>query len=446
MKFRSTLRRSPEVSLRDAILQGSAPDGGLYMPVEMPHLGSDFFARLPSLSFVEIAQEVGSLFVGKEIPAPVLKDIVTTAFNFPVPLVALGERLHILELFHGPTLAFKDFGARFMALLMGYFVAESGKQLTVIVATSGDTGSAVAQAFLGVPGIRVVILYPAGRVSSAQEKQLTTLGQNITALEVAGSFDDCQRLAKQSLVDPVLAGKLTLTSANSINIARLIPQSFYFFSAYSQLASEIARVVFSVPSGNFGNLTGGLFAKRMGLPVAQFIAATNTNDVVPEFLRSGNLIPRASRHTISNAMDVGNPSNFARIVDLYDNDLRAIRHDIWGCGFSDEETLRVMHDVELKHGYVLDPHTAVGVLGWQSFAKQNHGSAQGVVLATAHPAKFGETVARAVGARPEMPERLAAFLTRPKKSHSVSKPFRRTPGISSILQQLIFLLEHWEPT
>jgi threonine synthase len=416
MKFRSTLRRSPEVSLRDAVLQGSAPDGGLYMPVEMPRLGSDFLARLPSLTFVEIAQEVGSLFAGKEIPPPVLQDIVTTAFNFPVPLVALGEHLHILELFHGPTLAFKDFGARFMGRLMGYFVAESGKRLTVIVATSGDTGSAVAQAFLGVPGIRVVILYPAGRVSNAQEKQLTTLGQNISALEVAGSFDDCQRLAKQALVDPVLTGKLTLTSANSINIARLIPQSFYFFSAYSQLGSGNDHVVFSVPSGNFGNLTGGLFAKRIGLPIAQFIAATNTNDVVPEFLRSGNLIPRASRHTISNAMDVGNPSNFARIVDLYDNDLRAIRHDIWGCSFSDEETLRVMHDVELKHGYVLDPHTAIGVLGWQSYAKQNHGTMQGIVLATAHPAKFGETVARAIGVRPEMPERLAAFLTRQKKS------------------------------
>jgi threonine synthase len=416
MKFRSTLRRSPEVSLRDAVLQGSAPDGGLYMPVEMPRLGGDFLARLPSLSFPEIAQEVGSLFVGKEIPPPVLQDIVTTAFNFPVPLVALGEHLHILELFHGPTLAFKDFGARFMARLMGYFVAESGKQLTVIVATSGDTGGAVAQAFLGVPGIRVVILYPAGRVSSAQEKQLTTLGQNITALEVAGSFDDCQRLAKQALVDPLLTSKLTLTSANSINIARLIPQSFYFFAAYSQLGSGNDRVVFSVPSGNFGNLTGGLFAKRIGLPVAQFIAATNTNDVVPEFLRSGNLIARASRHTISNAMDVGNPSNFARIVDLYDNDLRAIRHDIWGCSFSDEETLRVMHDVELKHGYILDPHTAIGVLGWQSYAKQNLGTMQGIVLATAHPAKFGDTVARAIGARPEMPERLAAFLTRQKKS------------------------------
>lgn len=310
-----------------------------------------------------------------------------------------------------------------MARLMGYFVAESGKQLTVIVATSGDTGSAAAQAFLGVPGIHVVILYPAGRVSEAQEKQLTTLGQNITALEVSGSFDDCQRLAKQALVDPLLAENITVTSANSINIARLIPQSFYYFAALAQLEPSGSAPVFSVPSGNFGNLTGGLLAKRVGLGIAQFIAATNANDVVPEFLRSGKMIPRASHRTISNAMDVGNPSNFARIVDLYDNDLQAIRRDIWGCSFSDEETLRAMHDVDERYGYVLDPHTAVGLLGWQSFAKQNHAATQGIVLATAHPAKFAETVARAIGVRPEMPERLAAFLSRPKKSISFPNRF-----------------------
>jgi len=416
MKYRSTLRRSPEVSLRDAVLRGSAPDGGLYMPVEMPHLPADFLGRLSKLTFPEIGLNVAGLFTGTEIPKSVLTEIVTEAFNFPVPLITLNDRLHILELFHGPTLAFKDFGARFMARLMGYFVQESGKQLTVIVATSGDTGSAVAHAFLGVPGIRVVILYPAGRVSDAQEKQLTTLGRNITALEVSGSFDDCQRLAKQALVDPTLSEKLTLTSANSINIGRLIPQIFYYFAGVAQIPARDNPVVFSVPSGNFGNLTGGLFAKRIGLGVGQFIAATNANDVFPEFLRSGNMIPRASRHTLSNAMDVGNPSNFARIVDLYDNDLQSIRRDIWGCSFSDEETLRVMHDVEQRHQYVLDPHTAVGVLGLQSYAKQNHADIQGIVLATAHPSKFAETVVRAVGMRPAMPERLAACLDRPKKS------------------------------
>jgi len=415
MKFRSTLRRSPEVTLREAVLHGSAPDGGLYVPVVLPQLPSDFLQRLPSLTFPEIAREVGALFVGEDVSSGVLTDIANAAFDFPVPLVSLSERLHILELFHGPTLAFKDFGARFMARLMEHFVAESGQQLTVIVATSGDTGSAVAQAFLGLAGIRVVILYPAGRVSDAQEKQLTTLGQNIIALEVAGSFDDCQRLAKQALVDPTLTSRLTVTSANSINIARLIPQMFYYFFAVGQLQNR-APVVFSVPSGNFGNLTGGLLAKRIGLPVSQFIAATNNNDVFPEFLRSGNLIPRASCHTLSNAMDVGNPSNFSRIIELYDNDLSAIRRDIWGCSFSDEATLRVMHDIEERCHYILDPHTAVGVLGWQSFAKQNHNAAHGVVLATAHPAKFADTVVRAVGIRPEMPERLASLLERPKKS------------------------------
>jgi threonine synthase len=416
MKFRSTLGRSPEVSLHEAVLHGSARDGGLFMPVEIPSLDKAFLSKLPGMPFLEIAREVGGLFCGDEVPSQVLDKIVTEAFNFPAPLVALDEKLHILELFHGPTLAFKDFGARFMARLMGYFVQETGKELTVIVATSGDTGSAVANAFLGVAGIRVVILYPAGRVSVAQEKQLTTLGQNITALELAGSFDDCQRLAKQALVDPALAEKMTLTSANSINIARLIPQSFYYFAGIAQLKPPESTVVFSVPSGNFGNLTGGLLAKRIGLRVKRFIAATNANDVVPEFLKSGTLTPRASRHTISNAMDVGNPSNFARIADLYGNDLEAIRGDIWGCSFSDEETLRVMHDVEERCGYILDPHTAVGVLGWRKFAQQNHRSGRGIVLATAHPAKFAEVVERAIGVRPAMPMELAACLDRPKQS------------------------------
>jgi threonine synthase len=430
MKFRSTLRRAPEVSLRDAVLHGSAPDGGLYMPVGMPLLSPDFPERLRSLSFQELALEVGALFLGDDIPLDALAEIVNRAFDFPAPLVSLSDRLHILELFHGPTLAFKDFGARFMALLMGYFVRESGQQLTVIAATSGDTGSAVAHAFLGVHGIRVVILYPAGRVSVAQEKQFTTLGRNITALEVAGSFDDCQRLAKQALVDATVAQQRTITSANSINIARLIPQMFYYFAACAQLPRAATQVVFSVPSGNFGNLTAGLFAKRIGLPISQFIAATNTNDVVPEFLRSGKLIPRSSRHTVSNAMDVGNPSNFARIIDLYDNDLQAIRRDISGCSFSDEETLRTMHDVEERHNYLLDPHTAVGVLGWESFVKQNHVASHGIALATAHPAKFAETVARATGLRPEMPESLASLLVRPKQS----VPF---PNRFSALQEFL---------
>jgi threonine synthase len=423
MRFRSTLRRSPEASLREAVLRGSAPDGGLYMPVELPQVPADFCARMGSLSFPEIAAEISSLLLRDDVPSGVLAEIVRAAFDFPVPLVSLTEQLHVLELFHGPTLAFKDFGARFMARLMGYFARQTGEELTVIAATSGDTGSAVAHAFLSVPGIRVVILYPSGRISEAQEKQFTTLGQNITALEVAGSFDDCQRLAKQALIDPLLAEKLKITSANSINIARLIPQMFYYFAGVAQLADASTPVVFSVPSGNFGNLAAGLLAKRVGLPVAQFIGATNANDVVPEFLRSGHLIPRASQHTVSNAMDVGNPSNFARILDLYDNDLQAIRRDILGCSFSDEETLHAMRDIQQRYGYTLDPHTAVGLLGWQSFAKQHHAPAQGIVLATAHPAKFGEIVARAIGAQPEMPERLACLLNRVKRSVPLANRF-----------------------
>ena len=370
--------------------------------------------------------------------------IVTEAFNFPVPLVTLSERLHVLELFHGPTLAFKDFGARFMARLMGYFVAESGKQLTVIVATSGDTGSAVAQAFLGVSGIRVVILYPAGRVSDAQEKQLTTLGQNITALEVSGSFDDCQRLAKQALVDPVIAEKLTITSANSINIARLIPQSFYYFAAVAQLGLSESLPVFSVPSGNFGNLTGGLLAKRIGLGVAQFIAATNANDVVPEFLRSGKLIPRASRHTISNAMDVGNPSNFARIVDLYDNDLQAIRRDIWGCSFSDEETLarharcgaaprlraRSSHGRRRAGLGELRKTKSTGHAG----NRARHGASRQVRRnrRSRHRRPAGD--ARTPGGVPGPAEEI----------HSLSQPFFRVAGISAIGQHLILCCEPTE--
>src|SRR4029077_6886092 len=332
-------------------------------------------------------------------------------------------RLHILELFHGPTLAFKDFGARFMARLMAYFFRGSGQQLTVIAATSGDTGSAVAHAFLGVPGIRVVILYPAGRVSVAQEKQFTTLGQNITALEVAGSFDDCQRLAKQALVDPAVAQRCTITSANSINIGRLIPQMFYYFAAYAQLPAAAAQVVFSVPSGNFGNLTAGLFAKRIGLPVSQFIAATNANDVGPQYLWSGKYEPRAAQATCSNAMDVGNPNNFPRLLDLCRGRLGYVQREIWGHGASDSETLAEMKTVWEKYRYISDPHTAVGILGWEAYKKEHSESAQGLVLATAHAAKFAEIVEKAIGIAPPLPDRLAAYLKRPKLSVAMSSGY-----------------------
>ncbi|HEX9224294.1 MAG TPA: threonine synthase [Candidatus Acidoferrales bacterium] len=423
MRFRSTNRQCPEVSLREAVLRGLAEDGGLYMPVTVPALPSAFFARLRGVTLPQIAFEAGRLFLDDDVPEDILQTIAAEALNFPAPLVTLAGDFHILELFHGPTLAFKDFGARFMARLMAHFVRVSGKELTLVAATSGDTGSAVAHGFFGLSGIRVVILYPSGRVSEAQEKQFTTLGGNITAVEVAGSFDDCQKLAKQALTDAELSRTLSLTSGNSINIARLIPQMFYYFAAYAQLKDASTPVVFSVPSGNFGNLTAGLLAKRMGLPVARFVAATNANDVVPEFLRTGKFHPRASRRTLSNAMDVGNPSNFARMQDLYDNDWRALRAHVWGAGFSDADTEHAMRVAKEQNGHLLDPHTAIGLLGYRVFQRQENLPCQGIVLATAHPAKFADVVARATGANVPMPDRLSECLSRPKRSVSLANRY-----------------------
>lgn len=423
MRYRSTSRQCSEVSFREAVLRGLAEDGSLYVPVEIPLLEQGFFKRLPQLSFPELCLEVVRPYVEGEIAEAALQRMIAEAMNFPVPLVSLSLQFHVLELFHGPTLAFKDFGARFMARVMGHLVRESQRELTVVVATSGDTGGAVAHGFLGVPGIRVVILYPAGGVSEAQERQFTTLGQNIIALEVAGTFDDCQRLAKQTFGDAELNEKLFLTSANSINISRLIPQTFYYFAALAQLGQAEPAIVVSVPSGNFGNLTAGLYAKRMGLPAAQFIAATNVNDVVPEFLRSGTFRPQPSQQTLSNAMDVGNPSNFARLADLYENDITAIRRDMWGCGFTDDETLRAMKAVYERSSYLAEPHTAVGILGLETFLKQHSAPCQGVVLATAHPAKFADVVARATGVRPPLPDRLASTLGRNKQSSPLANSF-----------------------
>ncbi|HYL09442.1 MAG TPA: threonine synthase [Candidatus Acidoferrales bacterium] len=416
MRFRSTNHQCPEVSLREAVLRGLAADGGLYMPAVMPELPAEFFARLGGMTLPQIGFEVGKLFLGEDVPEDIIHTIVAKALNFPAPLVTLSGGFHVLELFHGPTLAFKDFGARFMARLMGYFVRDAEKELTVLAATSGDTGSAVAHGFFGVPGIRVVILYPSGRVSKAQEKQFTTLGGNIAALEVAGSFDDCQRLAKKALTDADLAGSLSLTSANSINIARLIPQMFYYFGACAQLKESASPVVLSVPSGNFGNLTAGVMAKCMGLRVAQFIAATNANDVVPQYLKDGEFRPQPSRRTISNAMDVGNPSNFARMTDLYEDNLTALRADVWGAGFSDAETEHAMRVTKEQSAYLLDPHTAVGLLGLRAFQRERNTSCQGIILGTAHPAKFAEVVERATGARVPVPEPLAECLSRPGQS------------------------------
>jgi threonine synthase len=416
MRYRSTAKKAPLTSLRGAVLRGLAPDGGLYMPAEIARRSPEELEEFRALPFTEVCFRVVKPFATPDVPEDVLWQMVSEAMNFPIQLVSLSPGLHILELFHGPTLAFKDFGARFMARLMGHFVRGEDRQLTVLVATSGDTGSAVAHGFLGVPGIGVVILYPSQRISEAQEKQFTTLGENITALEVSGTFDDCQRLVKKAFADEALNKKAFLTSANSINIGRLLPQMFYHVAAYRQLPVASTPLVVSVPSGNFGNLTAGLFAKRIGLPVARFVAATNANDVVPKYLLSGKYEPRPARATYSNAMDVGNPNNFPRLLDLCRGRIEYVRREIWGHGASDDATLAEMKTIWEKYRYIADPHTAVGILGWEAYKKEHAEPAQGLVLATAHAAKFAEIVEKAIGIAPPLPDRLANYLKRPKLS------------------------------
>jgi threonine synthase len=420
LRYRSTSQKAPLTSLRGAVLRGLAPDGGLYMPVEIMRHSPEELEEFRRLPFTEVCFRIAKPFATPDVPEEVLWQVVSEAINFPVNLISLSPGLHILELFHGPTLAFKDFGARFMARLMGYFVRGETRPLTVLVATSGDTGSAVAHGFLGVPGIRVVILYPSKRISEAQEKQFTTLGENITSLEVAGTFDDCQRLVKQAFCDAELNKRAFLTSANSINIGRLLPQMFYHVAAYRQLPVVSVPLIVSVPSGNFGNLTAGIFAKRIGLPVARFVASTNTNDAVPQYLRSGKFHPRPATPTYSNAMDVGNPNNFPRLLDLCRNRLEYLQKEIWGHRATDEETLREMKAIYDRFGYIADPHTAVGILGWEAYKLEHAEPAQGLVLATAHPAKFADVVMKAIGIAPPLPDRLAAYLKRDKLSLPMS--------------------------
>ncbi len=423
MRYRSTGGKAPLTSLRGAVLRGLAPDGGLYMPVEIARHSPEELEEFRRLPFTEVCFRVVRPFATPDVPEEVLWQVVAEAINFPVKLVSLSPALHVLELFHGPTLAFKDFGARFMARLMGYFVRGESRALTVLVATSGDTGSAVAHGFLGVPDIRVVILYPSKRISEAQEKQFTTLGENITSLEVDGTFDDCQRLVKQAFSDEALNQRVFLTSANSINVSRLLPQMFYHVAAYRQLPVASVPLIVAVPSGNFGNLTAGLFAKRMGLPVARFIAATNANDVVPEYLRSGEYHPRAAQATYSNAMDVGNPNNFPRLLDLCRGRLEIFRKEIWGHGATNEETLKQMKEVWERYRYIADPHTAVGMLAWEAYRKEHPEPTQGLVLSTAHPAKFAEIVQKGIGIAPPLPSRLAEYLNRPKLSRLMSSGY-----------------------
>jgi len=422
MQLYSTNDKSNVVSLREAVFRGLPADKGLYMPMELPKLPADFIENLANLSFQEIAFEVAKNLLRNAIPEQDLRTIIENSITFPAPVVKLDAQRHVLELFHGPSLAFKDFGARFMAQLMSHFNREEDQELTILVATSGDTGGAVAAGFYQTPGIRVIILYPSGKVSLLQEKQLTTLGANITALEVDGTFDDCQALVKRAFLDEDLNRKHRLSSANSINIARLVPQSFYYFEAFKQIQNKKTPVVFCVPSGNFGNLTAGLFAKKMGLPAHHFIAATNLNDVVPAYLRTSIFTPRASVRTLSNAMDVGNPSNFSRMLDLYCSTWNIMRADISGYAFTDEQTKTAIRKVKQKYDYVIDPHGAVGYLALNAYLQEKPNT-QGAILETAHPAKFKDDVEAILNEPVDVPQRLAALADREKVAIPMSKAF-----------------------
>lgn len=423
MKYYSTNRQSSEVSLHDAVVKGLASDKGLYMPKTIKCLPDSFFSEMENLSFQEIASRVADNFFGEDIPSDILRSIVYGTLNFDIPLVPVSDNIYSLELFHGPTLAFKDVGARFMARLLGYFIKKEDQGIVnVLVATSGDTGSAVANGFLGVDGIHVYVLYPKGKVSEIQEKQFTTLGKNITALEVDGAFDDCQSLVKQAFMDEDLNAHMKLTSANSINVARFLPQAFYYFYAYAQLKriEKKKEVVMCVPSGNFGNITAGLFAQQMGLPVKRFIAANNRNDVFYQYLQTGHYVPRNSVATIANAMDVGDPSNFARIQELFHGSLEEIQKHVSGARYDDMQIAETVQKVYNKTGYLLDPHGACGYRALQDSLQLDE---VGIFLETAHPAKFCTTIEHILGKEIDIPQKLREFMNGKKKSVSMSRDF-----------------------
>jgi len=415
MKWISTRGGSPPITFIDALFAGTAPDGGLYMPERLDPLPAGSVDRLRGADIVEIGTTIGVHILRDEITRQALEPLIREALDFPVPVVKVTDRISVLELFHGPTMAFKDVGARVQARLLHHFT--DGTPLTILVATSGDTGSAVAQAFHRVPDSRVVVLYPEGQVSDVQEAQMASLGDNITALAVRGTFDDCQRLVKQAFADDDLRSFVWLTPANSINLGRLLPQVFYYFLLAGADGGQ--GPVVSVPSGNFGNLTAGLIAKRIGLPIAQFVAATNVNDAVPEYLESGIYEPRPSIATVANAMDVGAPSNFERVQSLYNSDLMALRQDIVGFAYEDSQVIAEIGHVYREHGYVLDPHSAIAWLALQD-RLVDQPDARGVFLATAHPAKFREVVEPAIGRSIELPRALADAISRPR--HSISMP------------------------
>lgn len=423
MKYYSTNGKAPEADLHKAVVKGLAEDKGLYMPETLKKLPQDFFDNIQDMSFQEISYKVADAFFGEDVPADTLKKIVYDTLSFDCPTVKVNDNIYSLELFHGPTLAFKDVGARFMARLLGHFISQEGKEeVNVLVATSGDTGSAVANGFLGVEGIHVYVLYPKGKVSDIQECQFTTLGKNITAVEVDGVFDDCQALVKSAFMDNDLNKHMKLTSANSINVARFLPQSFYYFYAYAQMKKLglADNLVVCVPSGNFGNITSGLFAKKMGLPIKRFIAANNANDIFYKYLQTGVYEPKASVQTIANAMDVGDPSNFARIIDLYKNDHDAICADVSGATFTDEQIAETIKAVSDKYGYICDPHGACGYRALETGLKEGE---TGVFLETAHPAKFKSTVESIIGHEIETPQKLAEFMKGTKQSIQMPKDF-----------------------
>jgi threonine synthase len=419
LKFYSLNNTAPEVSFDIAVVNGIAPDKGLYFPEEIKPLPSSFFKKIESLSNEEIAFTAIQQFVSGIVPDNVLKDILKEVLDFEFPIVEITPNIGALELFHGPTMAFKDVGARFMAQCLGYFSRSSKNKITVLVATSGDTGGAVANGFLGVEGVNVVILYPSGKVSDIQERQLTTLGQNIKALEVDGTFDDCQAMVKNAFLDKDLLAHMKLTSANSINVARWLPQLFYFLFAYKQAKSKGKEIIFSVPSGNFGNICAGLVAQRLGMPVNHFIAATNVNDTVPQFMSTKEYSPKPSTATISNAMDVGDPSNFIRIRHLFKDNFEELEKNLSSYSFDDNQTKEALKEIYSLNGYIADPHGAVGYLGLKKYQAQ-HPNTYGIFLETAHPVKFLDIVEETLSEKLEIPAQIKKVMGKTKKSIQIS--------------------------
>jgi threonine synthase len=424
MKYCSANNPANVTDFRNAVLRSIAEDGGLFMPAAIPAMSPGLIRALPGLTLPEIALKALSGYVG-DMPKSDLQHIVAQAFNFDAPLIALDHSLFVLELFHGPTLAFKDFGARFLAQCLAFFNKDENRELLILAATSGDTGSAVANSFYGKAGIKVGLLYPGGMVSRIQEQQLTTIGGNIHAFEVQGTFDDCQRLVKCAFADPEIRSRCNLSSANSINIARLLPQSVYYFHAWGQLQKHTGaeHAIFTVPSGNFGNLTAGLIASISGLPVKRFIAALNANAVFMTYLEQGRYEPRPTIKTLSNAMDVGDPSNFARLSALFKNDLHTFRRRIFSESATDAETMESIRHIHQKYGYMIDPHGAVGCCALDKFRKQTSDKTPAIVLETAHPAKFSNIVEKALHIQPEMPARLSACLEKQKQATQISGQF-----------------------